>query len=74
MRTLAWLLVAVVLVGGFVMHRRQQQTAAVPQPSTAVAAPVAREPSEHNWPKRALDRVDEVKRQVAAERKSNDVP
>ena len=29
----------------------------------------AREPSQHNWPKQALNRANDVKRQVAEQRK-----
>lgn len=65
----------VACVVGFLLSRRppEKPAAAAPivsAPSAQSAAP--REPSEHNWPKRALDRVGDVKRQVAAQRAQDD--
>jgi len=56
----------------FAMQKRSepQKTALekkVTQPATTSPRPV----SEHNWMKRSLDRTDEVKRQVAQQRKED---
>ncbi|MFL6519042.1 MAG: hypothetical protein ACJ8NS_02370 [Chthoniobacterales bacterium] len=63
---LAWL---------FVIQKRNQTTqpaatAAKPAGQT-VAATSPRPVSEHNWMKRSLDRTNEVKRQVAQQRKED---
>lgn len=71
MRIVVGFLIAAALIGGFVAHKQRQESPAPAPTVTTTAAPTAR---EHHWPKRAFDRVDDVKRQVAAERKSNDVP
>ncbi len=60
------------VVAGIVMDRHREKPAAPPPAVAAsVAAPVTspRQASEHNWPKSALDRVADVKRQVAEKRK-----
>jgi hypothetical protein len=63
---LAWL---------FVVQKRNE----TPKPAVAAAKPSAqttaaaspRPVSEHNWMKRSLDRTNEVKRQVAQQRKED---
>lgn len=52
----------------FVVQKQQPQAKAVPTPKTAVAGTSPRPASEHNWMKSALDRTNEVKRQVAQQR------
>jgi hypothetical protein len=64
--SLAWL---------FVVQKRNQTTqptvTASKPPGLAVAATSPRPVSEHNWMKRSLDRTNEVKRQVAQQRKED---
>lgn len=51
-------------------HTEEPAASSVPPPqSTAAASPKV---SEHNWPKNSLDRVGDLKRQVAEHRKEND--
>jgi hypothetical protein len=60
---LAWL---------FVVQKRSepQKTTLAEKPVAQVAA-APRPVSEHNWMKRSLDRTNEVKRQVAQQRKED---
>ncbi|MGI8436972.1 MAG: hypothetical protein ACR2NX_08725 [Chthoniobacterales bacterium] len=58
-------------VVGFFLHQRAQD-AATPAPSPVAATP--HKVSEHDWAKNSLDRVGELKKQVAAQRKANEVP
>jgi hypothetical protein len=68
-------LVFAVLVGMavlFVMQKRSEPQKAAPEtkvPQTATTSP--RPVSEHNWMKRSLDRTNDVKRQVAQQRKED---
>jgi hypothetical protein len=70
-------LVLVVLTGLAVLFvaqkRSESQKAAVANKSVAQAAgtPSPRPVSEHNWMKRSLDTTNEVKRQVAQQRKAD---
>jgi hypothetical protein len=63
---LAWL---------FVVQKRSEPPKVVPSEKKAVtqttAAASPRPVSEHNWMKRSLDRTNEVKRQVAEQRKED---
>jgi hypothetical protein len=61
---LAWL---------FVVQKRGEPQKAAPEKTVAKAAASAspRPVSEHNWMKRSLDRTNEVKRQVAQQRKED---
>jgi hypothetical protein len=61
---LAWL---------FVVQKRNEPQKAAPEKVVAqAAASVSPRPvSEHNWMKRSLDRTNEVKRQVAQQRKED---
>ena len=72
MRILVGFLIVAAAIGGFVVHKQRQEAAAA---QTASAIPTPRPAtSQYNLPKRALDRANDVKRQVAEERKSNEVP
>jgi hypothetical protein len=58
----------------FVAQKRSQPEKAVTtkKPVAQISgSPAPRPPSEHNWMKRSLDRTNEVKRQVAQQRKSD---
>ena len=69
-------LVIAVMVGLgwlFVVQKRSEPRKAAPDKTVAQAASSAspRPVSEHNWMKRSLDRTNEVKRQVAQQRKAD---
>jgi hypothetical protein len=59
---LAWL---------FVVQKRSEPQKAAPAKTVAQTAASPRPVSEHNWMKRSLDRTNEVKRQVAQQRKED---
>ncbi|HEX8078482.1 MAG TPA: hypothetical protein VF511_11755 [Chthoniobacterales bacterium] len=70
-------LVIAVLAGLSILFLMQKRTEP-PKPRTTdkavaqtSAAPSPRPLSEHNWMKRSLDRTNEVKRQVADQRKQD---
>jgi hypothetical protein len=54
-------------------NHENQPVAPAATPTTASTQPAAapRPVSEHNWMKRSLDRTNEVKRQVAEQRKQD---
>jgi hypothetical protein len=68
-------LVAVAVLGWLFLAQKQHETQKVttaptvtaPKQTAAAPQPV----SEHNWMKRSLDRTNEVKRQVAEQRKQD---
>ena len=73
MRALLIVIVSVAVVGGVLTHRNRGRSKE-PEAQKAVAAAhssAAREPSQHNWPKRTLDRAADVKRQVAEQRQED---
>lgn len=74
MRVVVFLLAAVSIAGAVLNYvRREPPTAAKQEAKAPVAQPSAtREPSEHNWPKRALDRAADVRRQVTDQRKQDE--
>ena len=56
----------------FVAQKRSESQKSVPEKKVAQTATTAPRPvSEHNWMKRSLDRTNEVKRQVAQQRKED---
>jgi hypothetical protein len=56
----------------FVMQKRSEPQKTVPETKVAQTAATSPRPvSEHNWMKRSLDRTNEVKRQVAQQRKED---
>lgn len=59
---LAWL---------FVVQKRNEPQKATPERLAAQVSTSPRPVSEHNWMKRSLDRTNEVKRQVAQQRKED---
>ena len=59
----------------FIVQKRSEP--AKPEPKSKAVAQVAGSPSprpvsEHNWMKHSLDRANEVKRQVAQQRKTDE--
>ena len=79
MRAFIGIAAAAGIIGAVVL---QKQRVAAPEQRPAVeaaaAAPVsskpapAAQPSGHNWPKSAVDRAADVKRQVAEQRKGDE--
>ncbi len=66
MRSMFVILLLSLAVGGtYVMNSQRDQAKA-----TAEAAPASKT-SQHDWAKQSLDRADEVKRQVAQQRKED---
>jgi hypothetical protein len=56
----------------FVMQKRSEPQKTAPEKKVAQTATTSPRPvSEHNWMKRSLDRTNEVKRQVAQQRKTD---
>ena len=56
----------------FVMQKRSEPQKTAPEKKVAQTAATSPRPvSEHNWMKRSLDRTNEVKRQVAQQRKTD---
>ena len=72
------LVAAAGIIGAVVLQKQREST--TPEPSTfkpsAVKTAAAPAPpgqaSQHNWPKRALDRAADVKRQVAEQRRGDE--
>ena len=61
--------VVAALAGVITQWKSGGADSAAPTPAIAAVQPATpREPSEHNWPKRALNRAGDVKRQVAEQR------
>ena len=71
MRIVVGFLIAACLVGFFLSRQHSEKTAETTAPaSVAASAPVpGPQAREHHWPKAAFDRVDELKSQVAEQRK-----
>ena len=58
----------------FVAQKRSEPVKAVTTTKSVAqvsGSPGPRPPSEHNWMKRSIDRTNEVKRQVAEQRKAD---
>ena len=56
----------------FCVQKRNEPQKTAPEKKVAQTAPTSPRPvSEHNWMKRSLDRTNEVKRQVAQQRKTD---
>ncbi len=68
------ILLAVAVVGGFLVHRHNEEATtvavAVQQPAPVQSAS-PHENNPHNWMKNSLDRAGDVKRQVSEQRKEN---
>jgi cytoskeletal protein RodZ len=55
----------------FVVQKRTEPQKTTPEKAVAQASASPRAVSEHDWMKHSLDRVNEVKRQVAQKRKED---
>lgn len=69
-------LVAVLAIGGGIVANRSRAVESKPiataeKAATAPAPSAAPSVSQHNWPKKALDRAGDVKRQVLEGRKTD---
>lgn len=73
MRIVVGFLIGAALIGGFIAHKQRQESAAAAETESATPTPRPAT-SKYNMPKRALDRANDVKRQVAEQRKSDEVP
>ncbi len=70
MRIVLALVAALAIGGGVVAHKHRTTTPVVAQTAAKVSAP-SPTLSQHNWPKRSLDRAHDVKRQVLKQRKAD---
>ncbi len=73
MRNLIIAIAVVALIGGFLAHRQEQPQIPAEQ-SVAIAKPAPAPTRQPHWPKSALDRAADAKRQVNAQRESNETP
>ena len=74
MRTVIVLVVVAGLGWLFLFQKQREPEKPAAAPTVAASKQPAtspRPPSEHNWMKRSLDRANEVKRQVAEQRKQD---
>jgi hypothetical protein len=75
MRFVFGFLIVAAIAAGILKHTRQDNSAppatTAAQTAKALPATTVQTPSAHNWPKSSLDRVAEVKRQVAQQRKED---
>jgi hypothetical protein len=68
--------VALIALGVIFLRQKKAENSAPKKTAEAVAQAslTPRPASEHDWAKAAIDRTNEVKRQVKRERASNEVP
>jgi len=71
-----FVVVALIVLGVIFLRQKQTENSAPQKAAEAVAQATLtpRPASEHDWAKAAIDRTNEVKRQVKRERASNEVP
>lgn len=72
-----FVIVALIVAGVIFFHQQTTQKADAPKKTaeaTAQSTLTPRPASEHDWAKAAIDRTNEVRRQVKRERASNEVP
>ena len=74
MRTAVIFFLSAALGCVYLYQKRHEQPAPRPTTVTAQEAAAPRPVSEHNWAKHALDSTAKVTRQVAKERKENEIP
>jgi hypothetical protein len=72
MRTFLALVVAVAIIGGFLKYRQRSQAPLAVEPSGSNAGAPNATPAQ--WPKSAIDRATDVKRQVAKEKSADATP
>jgi hypothetical protein len=76
-RRMRYLIVVALIVLGVIFLRQKKAENSVPQKTAEAVAQATLTPrpaSEHDWAKAAIDRTNEVKKQVKRERASNEVP
>jgi len=68
--------VALIVLGVIFLRQKKEENSVSQKTAQAVAQATLtpRPASEHDWAKAAIDRTNEVKRQVKRERASNEVP
>ena len=71
-----FVVVALIVLGVIFLQQKKAEDSAPQKTAQAVAQATLtpRPASEHDWAKAAIDRTNEVKRQVKRERASNEVP
>ena len=75
-RRMRYFVVALIVLGVIFLRQKKAEDSAPQKTAQAVAQATLtpRPASEHDWAKAAIDRTNEVKRQVKRERASNEVP
>ena len=76
-RRMRYFVVIALIVLGVIFLRQKKAEDSAPQKTAQAVAQATLTPrpaSEHDWAKAAIDRTNEVKRQVKRERASNEVP
>lgn len=76
-RRMRYFVVVALIVLGVIFLRQKKAENSAPQKTAQAVAQATLTPraaSEHDWAKAAIDRTNEVKRQVKRERASNEVP
>ena len=76
-RRMRFFVVVALIVLGVIFLRQKKAEDSAPQKTAQAVAQATLTPrpaSEHDWAKAAIDRTNEVKRQVKRERASNEVP
>ena len=76
-RRMRYFVVVALIVLGVIFLRQKKAENSIPQKTAEAVAQATLTPrpaSEHDWAKAAIDRTNEVKRQVKRERASNEVP
>ncbi len=76
-RRMRYFVVVALIVLGVIFLRQKKAEDSAPQKTAQAMAQATLTPrpaSEHDWAKAAIDRTNEVKRQVKRERASNEVP
>ena len=76
-RRMRYFVVVALIVLGVIFLRQKKADDSAPQKTAQAVAQATLTPrpaSEHDWAKAAIDRTNEVKRQVKRERASNEVP
>ena len=76
-RRMRYFVVVALIVLGVIFLRQKKAENSVPQKTAEAVAQATLTPrpaSEHDWAKAAIDRTNEVRKQVKRERASNEVP
>ena len=76
-RRMRYIVVVALIALGVIFLRQKKAENSAPQKTAEAVAQASLTPrpaGEHDWAKAAIDRTNEVKRQVKRERASNEVP